>query len=341
MPNTRKYKYEQRPNKSSSIKSNKFNILNTPKTSLEPYKKGVAVLAISTHGDIQVRFNNEGISEPIRYNIPDDMEIISLQVVPPSVPNLLPPKYTRPFMNIIKKETENFNEETTVEEMKTMVENIKTELIKLDEQPGEIENEIRKKNLEYLEDGEIMAYFHSKDKLYEINNYKKYPPFDKEYLRENVLTTDNTRSPFIYDWKINNLNTNHTPLNIYNVKGQPLPINQLKGKQPTVVCPISNVHRCKIDLMIDLNPIVESLRQTRTRETFTVTNLSNIIDFLHSKGIKKVILIDFSCSVIRNKTSGINSRGERYLAWIHSRQSKNRGKRKTQKVIREIRKKKK
>jgi hypothetical protein len=45
-----------------------------------------------------------------------------------------------------------------------------------------------------------------------------------------------------------------TPLNIYNgtpsgvpedVKGQQLPINQLKGKQPTVVCPISNVHRCK------------------------------------------------------------------------------------------------
>jgi len=48
--------------------------------------------------------------------------------------------------------------------------------------------------------------------------------------------------------------SNFTPLNIYNgtpsgvpqdVKGQQLPINQLKGKQPTVVCPISNVHRCK------------------------------------------------------------------------------------------------
>ena len=45
-----------------------------------------------------------------------------------------------------------------------------------------------------------------------------------------------------------------TSLNIYNgkpscvqqdVKGQQLPINQLKGKQPMVVCPISNVHRCK------------------------------------------------------------------------------------------------
>ena len=46
----------------------------------------------------------------------------------------------------------------------------------------------------------------------------------------------------------------YTPLNIYNgtlksvpqdVKGQPLPINQLKGNPPEEDCSISNVHRCK------------------------------------------------------------------------------------------------
>ena len=46
-----------------------------------------------------------------------------------------------------------------------------------------------------------------------------------------------------------------TPLNIYNgtpsgvpqdVKGQPLPINQLKGSPPTEDCSVSNVHRCNI-----------------------------------------------------------------------------------------------
>ena len=45
----------------------------------------------------------------------------------------------------------------------------------------------------------------------------------------------------------------YTPLNIYNgtplgvtqdVKGQPLPINQLKGNPPREDCSISNVHRC-------------------------------------------------------------------------------------------------
>ena len=53
----------------------------------------------------------------------------------------------------------------------------------------------------------------------------------------------------------------YTPLNIYNgtpslregvpqdVKGQPLPINQLKGNLPKEDCSISNVHRCKISVI--------------------------------------------------------------------------------------------
>jgi len=45
-----------------------------------------------------------------------------------------------------------------------------------------------------------------------------------------------------------------TPLKIYNgtalavpreIQGQPLPINELKGKPPMEVCPVLNLHRCK------------------------------------------------------------------------------------------------
>ena len=51
-----------------------------------------------------------------------------------------------------------------------------------------------------------------------------------------------------------------TPLNIYNgtlksvqqdVKGQPLPINQLKGNPPQEDCSISNVHWCILDDCFD------------------------------------------------------------------------------------------
>jgi len=50
-----------------------------------------------------------------------------------------------------------------------------------------------------------------------------------------------------------------TPLKIYNgtPKGrlnrdlrETLPINELKGKPPTEVCPILNLHRCKITLFV-------------------------------------------------------------------------------------------
>ena len=58
--------------------------------------------------------------------------------------------------------------------------------------------------------------------------------------------------------KIYSIVSNNTPLNIYNgtpsgvpqdVKGQQLPINQLKGN-PTEDCSVSNVHRCKKALVL-------------------------------------------------------------------------------------------
>jgi hypothetical protein len=190
-----------------------------------------------------------------------------------------------------------------------MVENIRAKLVEMDDQPEEIEEEIRQKNPEVLEDEEIMAYFHSKDKLYEISNYKEQPPYNKEFLRENVLTTNNTRSPFLYDWKINLL-TSNPPM----------------------------------DLMLEVNPIVASLRNSKYREVFTVSYLSDVIKYLRKKGIKKIILIDFTCSVIRNKIYGVTSRAERYLAFLHSRNkwfktmSKRGGKKRKIRNIRKTRK---
>ena len=55
--------------------------------------------------------------------------------------------------------------------------------------------------------------------------------------------------------------SNYTPFHMYNgtpsgvphdVKGQQLPINQLKGNPPTEDCSVSNVHRCKLSPTMSL-----------------------------------------------------------------------------------------
>lgn len=263
----------------------------------------VAVLAITAHGDIQVEYHLDNpiqptynIVTPVRFEIPDDMEIIGIEVVSPSVPNLLPPKNTLPFLKIIKEETSGFNENTTVDEMTAMVSSIKNKLSDLDDQPYDVINQFRQKNTNYTEDEDVRAYFYHTDLLYRINNYKVINPFNKEYLRENKLITNNKRSRNFYDWKINILNS--------------IP---------------------EIDLMSVLNQRVESLRSSSSRSEFTITRLQKIIEYLHNKGIKKIILIDFSCSVIRRKTSGVTEREERYIALEHNRTRGGRKRKNTRK----------
>jgi hypothetical protein len=246
------------------------------------FKDGVATLAITTHGDIQVRPDSEGIDIPITYTIPKDMKIIALHVVSPGIPNLLPPENTKNFIDIVKKHTIGFNADSDLVAMKSMLKRIRKELIEVDNQPQEAADEIRKKNIEYTGDEEIKAYFHHADLLYYIRNYKTNKPFNKEFLRENNLIRKSGKN--MYDWKINLLNM----------------------KKPR-------------DLMDDLNPNVSSLRSSRTRSVFTITYLGNVIDYLYNQGVRKIIIVDFSCSVIRKKQSGVSKRTERHVSLTHMR----------------------
>jgi hypothetical protein len=251
----------------------------------------VVVLAITSHGDIQIEYNlldssepSYTIVEPVKFSIPGDMEVIGIEVVSPSVPNLLPPKNTRPFMKIIKDLTSGFNNDSTVEEMTSMVTEIKNRIRDLDDQPYDVIDQFRQKNTYYTEDEEVRAYFYHTDLLYRINNYKRIKPFNKQYLRENKLIKNDKRSPHFYDWKINVLNSD-----------------------------------TETDLMSVLNQRVGSLRTSSTRDEFTATRLNKVIDYLYNKGVRKVILVDFSCSVIRKKMAGVSEREERYIALRHNR----------------------
>jgi len=264
------------------------------------FRNNVAVLAITTHGDIQVRIDNrDGIAKPILIEIRPDMEVVGLQVVPTSVPNLLPSRNIKTFINIIKEDTSTFNEDSTIESMREMVEQSKQRIIPLDDQPNEIVQEVRKNNTNYTSDAEVMQYFYHLDLLYNVKNYKLIPRhinYNKEFLRENNHLNQDTRSRAFYDWKINLLNA-------VDRSGNPI----------------------SVDLMDLLTPNVTALRGANTRDEFSVTNLSSVLEFLYMRGVRKVIIMDFTCSVIRNKLAGVDARAERYLALI---QNRNRGGRK-------------
>jgi hypothetical protein len=128
-----------------------------------------------------------------------------------------------------------------------------------------------------------MAYhYHSHELLYRIKSYSNRLVDNKQFLRENNLV-----KPRSSNWKLNLLNSGPTT---------------------------------DEDLMDTLNPSVGSLRSARTRDEYTVTRLETIIDELYSRGIRKLIIIDLSCSVIRKKQSGITRRGERNVALTEIRE---------------------
>uniref|UniRef100_A0A6C0JEP1 Uncharacterized protein n=1 Tax=viral metagenome TaxID=1070528 RepID=A0A6C0JEP1_9ZZZZ len=265
------------------------------------FRNNVAILAITTHGDIQVRIDNrDGIAKPLLIQIRHDMEVVGLQVVPTSVPNLLPSKNIGAFVKIINEDTVTFNADTPVEEMTAMVEHSKDRIIPIDDQPKEIVEEVRKRNVNYTSDAEVMRYFYHTDLLYNVKNYKLIPShinYNKEFLRENNHLNQNTKSSAFFDWKINLLNGIDRSGNSISV-----------------------------DLMDILTPNVTALRGANTRDEFSVTTLHDILELLYSRGVKKVIIMDFTCSVIRNKVAGIDQRAERYLSLI---QNRNRGGRRT------------
>jgi len=268
---------------------------------IEPAFEGnVAVLVITSHGDIQVEYDVDdpaepkfAVVDPRRFKIPKDMEIVGLEVVPPTVPNLLPSTSVRPFVNIIKEETSGFNSKTKADEMMAMVERIKNRIREQDEEPAGALKEFRKKGSEFETDAELRSYVHHLDLFYRTFNYKKVDPYDKRFLREEYLVTDNTKSPKYYDWKLNIINSDP-----------------------------------ELDLMAELNPIVTTLRSKRTRTSFTITNLRDMIAFLRSKGIRKIIMIDLSCSVIRDVDRGVLPTAERYTLHLDRRRTRGHGGRK-------------
>jgi hypothetical protein len=256
--------------------------------SREQENKTVAVLVFTTHGDIQVQNprNPELTEEVEKFTIPHEMEIVSLNAVSPGVPNLLPAKNVSPFVRIVRDATSSFNDETTKEDMKKMVEEIKDKLKEADTQPFEVEKEVRVNNEIYTGDEEIMAYhYRSRDFLYTIRTYTNGQIPNKEFLREDYLiyNKDNTIKSKSLNWK----------LNLLKKKG------------------VSSDE----DLMGTLNPIASKTRYSHLRHDFTVTRLKNVIDELYDRGIRKVIIIDLTCSVIRKKQAGVTAREERHIAF--------------------------
>jgi hypothetical protein len=69
-----------------------------------------------------------------------------------------------------------------------------------------------------------------------------------------------------------------------------------------------------LDLMDTLNPNAGKTRAAHERSGYTITRLSNVIDILYGRGIKKIIIIDLTCSVIRKKQQGVDGRLVRAIA---------------------------
>ena len=252
-------------------------------------KKETAVLVFTTHGDLQVKSSkNPLLTEEVeKYRIPEGMEIVSLNAVKPGVPNMLPPKNVKPFVKIVREATHNFNDATKKKEMREMVKQIKQQIIELDDQPGEVSKEVYKKNVNYTDDEETMAYHYtSHEFLYSIRTYTNGLISNKQFSREDkLLYKEDYEGPPVKlessNWKLNLLNTN---------------VNTDE------------------DLMDTLNPNVGKIRQRHEREGFTITRLENIIGELNKRGVKKIIIIDLTCSVIRKKLAGVTAHTERSIA---------------------------
>lgn len=255
-----------------------------------------AVLVFTTHGDIQVRnsSNPELTEEVDDFFIQEDMEIVILNAVSPGVPNLLPPKNVAPFVRIVRNATSQFDNRTPMEQMQRMVQTIKNQIVERDDQPENVAKEIRSANELYTNDGEIVAYHNrSHEFLYKITSYsnelKRFIP-NKEYLREDKLLYKKGENKKIKNsnWKLNLLN--------------------------------SSVETDE-DLMDTLNPNAGKTRNASSREGYTTSRLETVLNELYRRGIRKLIIVDLTCSVIRNKQSGISNRGERNIAFtLHKEQ---------------------
>lgn len=251
-------------------------------------KLKTAVLVFTTHGDIQVKSptNPELTEEVDKFRVPDGMEIVTLNAISPGAVNLLPSVNVAPFVKIVRDSTREFNDRTTKKQMKDMVKSIRGQIIERDDQPVVAAKAVREKNESFTDDDEIMAYHHnSHEFLYKIRTWTEGLVPNKEYLREDkLLYTKNYEGEYVKlqssNWKLNLLNSN------------------VKTDE---------------DLMDTLNPIAAVTRTAHLREGSTITRLKNVVDVLYRRGIRKVIIIDLTCSVIRKKQQGVTDRVARNI----------------------------
>jgi len=243
-----------------------------------------AILVITTHGDIQVCQNPNKILEENYTQIPDEMTVVSLNVVSAGVPNFLPEENVPRTIQTILKNRKGFDENSTIKQMKNIVKQIRDKLIEEDDQIEFIREQVQIKNEEVTSDPEFMSYYYHPDLLYKIKTHSNRNILNKEFLRENNLL-----KPRGMDWQLN--------------------LFTERRAEPE-------------DLMSsdELNRNVESLRSKNIRSEFSSTNLKKILDVLLSRGIRKLIIIDLSCSVFRKKDRGIDLRTQRRLALSIGRQ---------------------
>ena len=149
-----------------------------------------------------------------------------------------------------------------------------------------MENEFKNRNPEYIEDEEVVAYRLHDDSMYSIHDYSLEIPLDKEFLRANIDVFDKPSNER-YDWKITLLSDSNEP-----------------------------------DLMNTLNPTITALRTSETKKDNSITYFSKIIEYLRKIGKKKVIIVDFSCSVIRRRLYGVSPGQERYARLVAIRHRK-------------------
>ena len=102
----------------------------------------------------------------------------------------------------------------------------------------------------------IVFHFNSFDRMIQSVNSKGKKEWTQAYYQEDPLVLDGVVLKLNEKYVDSKIIINYTPLNIYNgtpscvlsdVPRATLPINDLKDKPPTEVCPILNIHRCKCD----------------------------------------------------------------------------------------------
>jgi hypothetical protein len=233
------------------------------------------ILALTTHG--KINFFDKGTKGsptiptyvPVTFTVPEGMTITRLSIVYPGVANFVGPENIRIFNQQIKTMNNSFNKQMPVspeQTLKNVVEMAKG-LKKLDST-----------NFEHFDtddyigddgtDQDALNYYYSQDKNYQIRQFTGGQLMINKF--HNRLNKDRDESS-IGDWSIQMLNVE---LDRYT---------DIDTKKTTRSAP---------DLLTKMRGMAAN---TRNRDIETTTE--EYINFLNNKGVKNVILIDFTCSV--------------------------------------------